>query len=281
MKSAKDVLLRKQVAKLERELPIIGVLGLPGIGKSETSKAISKILDREKLSVDPLLVMRLKTETGFTPKEYMDVYGEEAFRKWEKTALMNNFKVEQNSVLDFGGFGSFDIGYESLFDKMKENGVYTVFLDNDFGITISHLKKWNNEAVNPLTGEKGYHDWAVRPGYVAAALKGLEDGKNIDHGWMERHKNALARKDFIYKHASHTLDLGNIDWTAENVAKMVIMATAKNCLENTEQYKDLFNEWKQQISSQEKQVIGSVEKVLSSPAKNLAVSVTKTDIGRR
>lgn len=91
---------------------------------------------------------------------------------------MKQFDIKGKSILDFGGFGSYDIGYKEVFDKLKDNKVQTVFLNNDISVSIKHLKSYDAEAVNPLTSKKGYQNWARRSGYVKDAKKPLKKAKH-------------------------------------------------------------------------------------------------------
>ena len=257
-----DQIMRKKLAyELGKELPTIGVLGLPGIGKSETSNSIGKLLTRGVYSVDPILVEVLKNEQGVAPKAFFEKYGEEAFRKWEKDKLMNHFGIPNGVVLDFGGFGNYDIGYKEMFDKMQKNGIYTVFLNNDINVSINHLKQFNPRAVSPLTEEHGFEDWATRPGYVLEAMESYKNGGSLEEGWMKRHKKAEGRIDFIYSKASHQLDLKGVDWSVDSSAKLIIMATARKKLPNSGKYKELFNDWENEVAVNEKQDIKLVRSI--------------------
>lgn len=236
--------------ELNNELPTFGVLGVPGTGKTTVSKKIGEMLGREVIGVDATLKQKTFENKGILPKDIINNEGELEWRKYEKELLMNQFDIKEKSVLDFGGFGSYDIGYKEVFDKLKDNKVQTVFLNNDIDVSIKHLKGFDAEAVNPVTGEKGYENWARRSGYVKDAKKAVEEGKTLEEGWIARHMGTLKRVDFIYSKANYTLDLNGIDWSVDSIAKKVIMMIAINNLAQTEKYNSLFAGWKKDFDKE-------------------------------
>lgn len=115
VKPCDEVLLRRVICDIEKQVRNIVLIGMPGSGKTTIGKMLSEHLGKDFVDTDEIFAQR----EGITAGDYIKKYGEEAFRNAE-SLVVKDVTGEKNRVVATGG-GS--ILRKDNRDAMKRNGI--------------------------------------------------------------------------------------------------------------------------------------------------------------
>lgn len=122
VKSGDEALLQKVIAEIEKQVRNIVLIGMPGSGKSTLGKLLAEKLGKTFVDSDEVF----NQQEGIAPGEYINRYGEAAFRDAE-TLVIKALAKEKNQVIATGG-GS--VLQEENRAAMKKNG-HVVYIKRD------------------------------------------------------------------------------------------------------------------------------------------------------
>ena len=110
----------------------IVLVGMTGVGKTTIAKKLSKEIGRNYLDID----LEIEKTTNLRIKDFFDMYGEEEFRKFEKTTILKS--LQNNNLIISTGAGIFTN------KELKEHLIrecICIFLNAKINTLTSRLKK--------------------------------------------------------------------------------------------------------------------------------------------
>lgn len=117
-----DSRIEEITSKLTFDMLNIVLIGMPGSGKTTVGNALSKMLSREFIDTDELIVKK----TGMSIPDIFEKYGEKYFRSVESSVLEETGK-QSGKIISTGG-GIVTIAQNKSF--IRQNGL-VLFLDRD------------------------------------------------------------------------------------------------------------------------------------------------------
>ena len=120
-----QTIINEVYTKLKRQKRNIVLIGMPSCGKTTIGKQLAKKMNREFIDIDK----EIEKEIGTSIKTYIDVSGEDAFRKLE-TEMTYKFSKQNNLVISTGGGV---IKRQINIDNLKQNGKI-IFIDRSLDL---------------------------------------------------------------------------------------------------------------------------------------------------
>ncbi len=93
-----NTLVQSVTRRLSREMQNIALIGMPGVGKTSTAKALNALTGRKILDCDA----EIQKRSGRTPAELIETSGESVFRALE-SEILADFSKQSHAILDTGG----------------------------------------------------------------------------------------------------------------------------------------------------------------------------------
>lgn len=121
----------------------IVLVGMTGVGKSYVGRLLSKEISYNFIDID----VEIEKATNLRIKDFFKIYGEQEFRKIEKSIFMTTFFKNKTSVISPGaGIFYYKEIRDTIFNKSR-----CIFLKARISHLISRLKK--NIANRPMLNE--------------------------------------------------------------------------------------------------------------------------------
>ena len=117
----------------------IMLIGLPGSGKSYFANKLKKILNKDIIDLDKILISKIGPL-----QDYIDKYGIEEFTKQEHNICKEQLENINNKIISPGGS---IIYYDDIMSKLKKANVIIIFLNISLQTVLERTNNFHNRGV--------------------------------------------------------------------------------------------------------------------------------------